>query len=169
MRCFRRLFNLGEFNPHADIFINNPIIKKLVSAYYGRECFPYHNAAQKSLPIDNCGLDWHIDDFFPRFKALVYLYDVELKDGPFSILKKSHKVFWRKIMKIHKMHTNNYNEDSIFSPKEIADLNFEQVICSGKAGDLFLVDVCGVHRGLPIAQNHNRYALFNFYSPNRNR
>lgn len=164
---YSRLFHLENFNSHIDLFINNPTIKEIVSEYYGRESFPYHNTAQKSLPIESCGLDWHIDDYLPRFKALVYLHDVELEDGPFSILKYSQKVFWSKLVKIHKMYTNNYNEDSIFTPDEVQRLKFDKIVCTGKAGDLFLVDVCGVHRGLPISKGHKRYALFNFYSPDR--
>jgi ectoine hydroxylase-related dioxygenase (phytanoyl-CoA dioxygenase family) len=165
---YSRVFNLKLFNKQTEKFIENPLIKEIVSAYYGRECFPYHNTAQKSLPVDNIGLDWHIDDFLPRFKALVYLHDVELENGPFSFLKFSHKVFWQKLIKIHKMYTKNYNAESIFSEEEIRKLKFEKIICSGKAGDLFLVDVCGIHRGLPISKGHKRYALFNFYSPDRN-
>lgn len=164
---YSRIFNLHLNYPELGSFLNNQKIKDLASAYYGRECFPFHNNAQKSLSIEDIGLDWHIDDFLPRFKALVYLYDVEIDDGPFSILKYSHKVFWKKLFKIHKMHTKSYSDDSIFSKEEISELNFEKIICAGKAGDLFLVDVCGIHRGLPIKKNHTRYVLFNYYSPDR--
>lgn len=164
---YSRLFQLKNFNPRIENFIDNKIIQNIASAYYQRDSFPYHSCAQKSMSIDGCGLDWHIDDFLPRFKALVYLQDVGIDDGPFAILKGSHKVFWKKLISIHKMYNENYNAGSIFPDDTLKKINFEEVKCTGKAGDLFLVDVCGVHRGLPIKNGHARYALFNFYSPNR--
>lgn len=162
-----RIMEIENFNPATKKFLEDPLIHQIISNYYGREAHFYHSTAQKTFPVKEVGLDWHIDDFFPRFKAMYYMKDAGPEDGPFAYLKGSHRFSWAKLKKIHKMYNENYAYGSLFTQEEVNRLPYEECRITAKAGDLILADVNGIHRGTPVKPGHLRYAVFAYYSPNR--
>ena len=112
------------------------------------------------------GLGWHRDGNHFQFKAIVYLSDVEIKDGPFQIIAGSHKL-------------SNVLKDTITMGKDGVNTRFthEQVtkvidenqdnykVLTAKAGTLVFADVSSIHTGMPLSEDGERYTLFNYYYP----
>jgi hypothetical protein len=80
-------------------------------------------------------------------KAIIYLNDVELEGGPFCYIKGSH---------INKF--DGWNKKSRFSDEEMHKVYGKDCItyCTAKAGDVFLAETTGLHRGFkPISADRN--------------
>tara|TARA_S200000501_G_C20775350_1_gene722428 strand:+ start:380 stop:1060 length:681 start_codon:yes stop_codon:yes gene_type:complete len=103
------------------------------------------------------GGGWHRDTFFQKqLKFIVYLSDVNEKNGAFEYIPKSHF----KSSKVVDLFTR-LSQKNI---RRYADKNYKKAIkLTGKKGDLIIVDTSGVHRGSPI-ENGTRYALTNYLS-----
>jgi hypothetical protein len=112
------------------------------------------------------GQGWHRDGNHFQFKALVYLTDVELKDGPFQLLTGSHKP--ESILKNIKL--NRYDGTKLrFDNQEIERLikseTNELKVFTAKAGTLVFFDSSCLHTGSPLSSGGLRYALTNYYYP----
>ena len=111
------------------------------------------------------GQGWHKDSYSKQFKSILYLCDVNEKNGPFQILKKSNSdAFMMKLFfKLKKKYPS-----SRFSDEEIMRMlnNDKSKIdeLNAKAGTLILVDTSYIHRGKPLNEN-KRYALTNYFFP----
>jgi len=109
------------------------------------------------------GGGWHRDMSYRNgFKALVYLVDVNEKNGCFQYIPKSSKVAHH-LLKTPTPDKYQYTDEDVYNmtggkPNSIFDV-------TGKAGTLVLFDTNGVHRGKPIEQGE-RYALTNYYKDN---
>lgn len=112
------------------------------------------------------GQGWHRDGNHFQFKAIVYLSDVEVKDGPFQIMQGSHKP--KNILR----DINLVNHDGVnlrFSDNQVQKLvekypdNYK--VLTAKAGTLVFADTSALHTGMKLSKNGNRYTLFNYYYP----
>jgi hypothetical protein len=110
------------------------------------------------------GDGWHRDSNHLQFKAIIYLSDVSVNDGPFQILKGSHK-FLNKIRHTILIRSNGIS--TRFNNKCIEKLikknptiyrNF-----TSKEGTLILVDTSSIHAGMPLNFEGQRYSLTNYY------
>jgi len=110
------------------------------------------------------GDGWHRDSNHLQFKAIIYLSNVSVMDGPFQILKGSHK-FLNKIR--HTILTRSNGINTRFNNKGIEKLikknhtiyrNFTY-----KQGTLILVDTSSIHAGMPLDVVGQRYSLTNYY------
>jgi len=112
------------------------------------------------------GEGWHRDGNHFQFKAIVYLDDVELKDGPFQIIQGSHKS--ANILRDIKL-MNHDGVDLRFSDDQIKKLMEkypdDYKVLTAKAGTLVFADTSAIHTGMPLEENGNRYTLFNYYYP----
>lgn len=103
------------------------------------------------------GGGWHRDNAIVRqFKAIVYLNDVGLKNGPFEYIIGSHKFLFklRQIIRKSPFYETRFNNGSLIVKKNENSIN--SIV--GKKGTLILVDTKGIHRGRPI-ECGDRYAL----------
>lgn len=111
------------------------------------------------------GDGWHRDAYLSQYKALVYLSDVNIDNGPFEIIPDSH-TFWSviKLMKNEAIgyFQNRYNQGEIKLIKRI--LGKDSVPLIGKAGTLIIFNSSSIHRGKPILKGE-RFALTNYYFP----
>ena len=113
--------------------------------------------------LGGSGGGWHRDDADAKqTKAILYLSDVEMENGPFQFIEGSHKPW-----DIYRM-AFKYNFS--FGQNRFTDQELEKVIqdqpnrlktFTGKAGTLILTDTRGLHRGMPIRKGE-RYALTNY-------
>lgn len=109
------------------------------------------------------GGGWHRDMSYRNgFKALVYLVDVNDKNGCFQYIPKSSKASHH-LLKTPTPDKYQYTDEDVYKmtggkPNSVFDV-------TGKAGTLVLFDTNGVHRGKPIEQGE-RYALTNYYKDN---
>ncbi len=113
------------------------------------------------------GGGWHKDSIYSQFKAILYLNDVNNKNGAFQIinntgdLKGNFKIL--RILKNNVFNTRFKNSDVIKITKK---LNLKINTLIGSAGTLILVDTSNIHRGSPIITG-KRYALTNYYYPKK--
>lgn len=112
------------------------------------------------------GGGWHRDSINPSVKAMMYLNDVDEKNGPLQIIEESNSA--RNILKDHKVIKKNKFTDTRFSNDEIKKIIYSRSAniktIKQKAGTLIIFDGSYIHRGCPILEK-NRYALTNYYSP----
>lgn len=120
---------------------------------------------------DNLGSGggWHRDSpFRHQFKFILYLSDVEEKNGPFQYIKGTHKE--RKIFKYcrklgHSLSKFRFSDQEVEKIcKEIPEN--EILTITGKAGTLLIADVKGLHRGKPLLDGE-RWATTRYYFKNK--
>lgn len=109
------------------------------------------------------GSGWHRDSINYQFKAILYLSDVNERNGAFQFIKNTEKNF--NIIKIANLIRHNVvnTRFSNLQVKEILKKKPDDLTTlSGKKGTLILVNTAMIHRGKPLSEN-NRYALTNYY------
>lgn len=111
--------------------------------------------------IKNSGAGWHRDNHDCQFKVLMYLSDVNEKNGPFQFITNSSK----KYIGYPKPRTENYN--TRFHDKTIEDLMEKNENCNkhdviGEKGTIIIVDTTYIHRG-KIIEEGERYAITEYF------
>lgn len=147
---------------HADTFLQN-----IGEAYFDGVLTNYQTLAGRLNNVPNnlgSGQGWHRDSFGFQFKAIIYLSDVEEKQGPFQIIEKSHH--FSSIILDTLRGDLPLPPESRFSDMQIRNLLATEAArlktIVGRAGTVILVDTSCIHRGMPILQG-SRYALTNYY------
>jgi hypothetical protein len=111
------------------------------------------------------GQGWHKDSYSKQFKSIIYLNDVNDRNGPLQIIKNSNTDLF--MLKMFYKLKNKY-PSTRFSSKDIKKIlnnNLDNVIeLKGKAGTLIIFDTSNIHRGKPLKEN-TRYALTNYFYP----
>ena len=112
------------------------------------------------------GLGWHRDGNHFQFKALVYLSDVEAKDGPFQLLVGSHKA--KSILDNININTHD-GVSCRFEGQEVKKLISTKTNAiktfTAKAGTVVFFDASCIHSGGVLTDGGLRYALTNYYYP----
>ena len=111
--------------------------------------------------IKNSGAGWHRDNHDCQFKVLMYLSDVNEKNGPFQFITNSSK----KYIGYPKPRTENYN--TRFHDKTIEDLIEKNDNCNlydviGEKGTIVIVDTTYIHRG-KIIEEGERFAITEYF------
>jgi hypothetical protein len=163
-----RIYSFNKISGEAQIFLENELLKKILSNYLKEKLKFSFTLAQKTLYKKNnqgSGGGWHRDNTIHKYpKALVYLSDVTEENGCFQYINKTHKI--KNILEL----ITNYNIESsksLFKDIEIEEmfsLNKKYTIekFPGKAGTMILFDGRGIHRGSPL-QHGERFSLTNYY------
>lgn len=111
------------------------------------------------------GGGWHRDDaYHSQFKSIVYLSDVNEKNGPFTYLLGTHKT--DNLFDVgldDKVKKYDFRLDENFIEK-VKELGYKEVKCVAKKGTLILADTRGIHRGTPLLEG-KRYTMFNYFYP----
>ena len=150
-------------------FFENTFLLDVASSYFGGKIVCSNTLASKINYTEGnigSGQGWHRDGNNFQFKAMIYLSDVEIKDGPFQILKGSHK--FSNVLK----DTITMGTDGIttrFTNEQVSKVinknESNYTVLTAKAGTLVFVDVSSIHTGLPLSKDGQRYALFNYFYP----
>ncbi|UTJ07344.1 phytanoyl-CoA dioxygenase family protein [Arcobacter roscoffensis] len=166
----KRIFGIEKISPiHKRLFHDNNDFKKIGEAYLGDDLVLQTTMAAKITTDNNqkfgSGGSWHRDSFSRQFKAIAYLSDVEMSNGPFMYIKGSHtlknikKVLFK--LRNHKpISSFRYNDDEIKECCKILDSEISYF--TAPKGTLILADIRGLHTGMSIEEGH-RYAVFNYY------
>ena len=149
-------------------FHNNKFLQNLCDHYLTRPCpnaFTLANWIEISDESKKFGSGggWHKDNPNRQFKSILYLNDVNERNGAYQIIKRSHKL--RQFLKDMKAGELDYGQIRIRDDQMTKILKDEPerlVTCTGKAGTLIVKDCCCIHRGSPL-QEGQRYALTNYY------
>lgn len=141
----------------------NDFIRKILYEYTGLSAPEGFLLAARIDAVkgnEGSGGGWHRDSPISRqFKAIIYLNDVDERQGPFQYVRNSHRklssilAYWRKQFKPGQYR---YDDSELNNYLAASGENAELIV--GRAGTLVLVDTKGIHRGAPIL-NGRRYAV----------
>ena len=100
------------------------------------------------------GGGWHVDNHNPQFKALLYLTNVNLNNGPFAIINPP-------------LTSKDYipisqEKNTRFDDKIEEDYKNNIQYLTGNIGDVILVNTQNIHRGTIIKEG-KRISLTNYY------
>ena len=155
-------------------FSEDKFIKKIVSKYFGKKLISHFTVAGKVVYKEglksNSGGDWHKDSEDKSLKAMIYLSDVNVNNGPFSIITNSKKLniarrpgSYNLITKIIMFLKGLPSTPPRFSDSDIKkNKNLKIKTITAKAGTLLIFDGNFTHRG-EIIKNGKRYSLTNYY------
>lgn len=153
----RRLYHVDKEIPELAEHRNDPMIMRVVAAYYGR---PYHSAVlmyQYNTRSNANTRYHHVDAFSKEFKSFVYLDDVDDGNGPFAYIPGTQRSHVKRVVKQLREGSNATG----FSPEELRKTIGREVRLTGEAGTLILADVRGFHRGTPQL-DRSRSVLVNY-------
>ncbi len=117
-------------------------LAELANRYYGRTAHVTRGVAMRYLPHEerqNDMFDWHHDMEEKRFKLMILLTDLDPTDQVMSYVLGSHVIYHPYSMYFRNTCTLDYCRE------RLGDIRIEQTI--GRAGDVFVFDSNGVHRG----------------------
>ena len=161
-----RIFGAEKISDNIKSFSNNNLLIAIANEYNRKNSKLAFTLAAKMPYKENSkgsGEGWHRDAFFKQFKALLYLNDVGINNGPFELILNSSK--YKDLLEDIKTGNLDYMQYR-FSDKEVTKIiskNPKRKKCIiGKMGTLILVDTSNIHRGAPIKEGI-RYALTNYY------
>ncbi len=163
-----RLFGAERFSSLIKEFYSNNFLLDVAQNYFSGKIWNSNTlAARVDAKKGNLGSGggWHRDAHHFQFKAIVYLSDVSINNGPFQIIRGSHhseQVLKDMITMDIDSQTTRYTNEEV---QKVIDQRAEDYkILTAKAGTLVLADVSTIHTGMPI-QTDSRYTLFNYYYP----
>ena len=161
-----RIFGAEELSENIKKFSNQELLNNLANAYNGvpTVCgFTLAGKINDSSQEYGSGGPWHRDSYFRQFKSMIYLNDVDEKNGPFQLITDSHipkiKIVDKKKFKLDEMQSL-FNQNIV--DKILDDDPDRLKTITGKAGTLLLLDTSIIHRGMPV-KSGTRYALTNYF------
>jgi hypothetical protein len=165
----RRIFGAEHLGGLFDEFFKNDFMHQVGSQYF---CGLLGNLQTLVGRIDavegniGSGEGWHRDGNNFQFKSLVYLSDANPENGPFQLIRNSHRL--SQILKDCCVLNLQNPLGTRFTEEQINTLLAKDpdrlITLSAPAGTMVLVDVSAIHRGSPI-QEGRRYVMFNYYYP----
>ena len=161
-----RLFGAENLSQVINSFAKDDFLLSIANEYNRRKTSLGFTLAAKMPASKNnkgSGEGWHRDGFFRQFKTLLYLSDVGKNNGPFELIKNSHK-FENLIedIKKGKLGYLQYRLTNSEIKKILVNQTNRKKTIIGNMGTLILVDTSNLHRGSPI-KDDIRYALTNYY------
>ncbi len=164
-----RIFGAEDLSENIRKFADDSFLHKIANAYNAVPTSNGFTLAGRIKAIGHefgSGGSWHRDSYFRQFKSLLYLTDVNVKNGPFQVIHRSHE---SKQISIDSKNANlesmqcSFNQNIV---EKILNENPDRLkTLTGNAGTLVLVDTSIIHRGLPL-EDGIRYALTNYFFEN---
>ncbi|MDB4084499.1 phytanoyl-CoA dioxygenase family protein [Candidatus Pelagibacter sp.] len=160
-----RFFGAEKINKKINNFYSNDLLINIGSFCTNTPLSNLMTMANKVKYNKNnlgSGGGWHRDDFNFQFKAILYLNDVSMDNGPFQLIKNSNGLI--NIIKDWVAARFNIKSTRI-DDANVALLDKDRLkTITGKAGTLILVDTSLIHRGKPLTSGL-RHAMTNYYYP----
>jgi ectoine hydroxylase-related dioxygenase (phytanoyl-CoA dioxygenase family) len=164
-------FRIFGFNHYCNLtkkFFFSEEILKIISEYMDCKMENIFTMANRLSYVSNnkgSGGGWHRDSINPSMKALLYLVDVDIENGPLQLIKNSNQfsniLSDSRNMNIKNFLDTRYTNDQV---KKIENIDEKMVNLTYKKGTLIIFDGSNIHRGKPISKN-TRYAVTNYYFP----
>jgi len=162
-----RIFGAEHLSKNIKQFAENEYLSKLANAHNGVKTFNAFTLANRIIHSSlssklGSGGGWHRDSNIRQFKAILYLNDVNEKNGAYQIIKHSHKLSsfipdsknGKLSLGMIRFSDNQINKIIEKNPERLQTI-------IGKAGTLIVKDCSCIHRGSPLQEGH-RYALTNY-------
>jgi hypothetical protein len=166
----QRVYGANNASELIATFASDQALASVASAYNHeptRTAFTLAARMPASLGNHGSGAAWHRDAFLRQFKAILYLSDVGPSNGPFQMIRDSHRR--QRVlsdMRVGHLKYMQYRLTNSEIEQIIADEPERKFTYTARAGTLILVDTSTLHRGQPI-EDGTRYALTNYYFPVR--
>jgi ectoine hydroxylase-related dioxygenase (phytanoyl-CoA dioxygenase family) len=166
----QRVYGADNASELIATFSNDPVLASVASAYNReptRTAFTLAARMPASRDNQGSGEGWHRDAFLRQFKAILYLSNVGPSNGPFQMIRDSHRR--QRVLRDMRVGHLKYMQYRLTNPeieRIIADEPARKITYTARAGTLILVDTSTLHRGQPIEAG-TRYALTNYYFPER--
>jgi len=161
-----RIFGAEDLSENIKKFYEHPLLNRLANAYGAvTTCcgFTLAGRIKASGKEYGSGGPWHRDSYFRQFKSLIYLTDVNENNGPFQIIRGSHKSNQiSQDTKSGKLESMQCTFPSDTVDKILNDDSTRLTTLTAKAGTVILVDTSAIHRGTPLKEGI-RYALTNYF------
>lgn len=157
-----RIYHVERLMPELREFRFDPFIASVANLYNGFSSYSGALVYQHDTVFGSEKSHYHVDSFSRQFKAMMYLDDVDLGNGPFSYIAGSHK-FRRRYFK-KQLQSTSGQKPNVFDKAEISDILDREVAVCAQAGSLLLMDVTCIHRGTPQTE-HSRSVLMNYIMP----
>lgn len=164
----QRVYGANNASQLIARFANDEVLASVASAYNReptRTAFTLAARMPAMTGNQGSGEGWHRDAFLRQFKAIIYLSDVGPDNGPFQMIRDSHRrPRVLSDMKAANLKYMQYRLDDQDIARILASEPDRLNTYTAPAGTLILVDTSTVHRGMPIKAG-TRYALTNYYFP----
>jgi len=170
-----RVFGIESISPKAREFAADPLLAMLACVYAGSDealLFCMANKVEYRPQAEyGSGGEWHRDSFKRELKAMLYLTDVTASDGPFSIVRGSHR-HTNIIADVVRLSVRRGPVPTLSATrlKDAGDFlrsrePHRTVRAIGSAGTLLLFDGSAIHTGSPpLPDGKPRIALTTYYS-----
>lgn len=160
-----RLFKMENHYDTGKTFATEPLFLDILSGYVDYPMLSHFVLAGKvefnSDKITNSGGGWHRDNRQKQLKTMVYLTDVNEKNGPYLFLPHSNK--------FDLPTRDGTGKVTRYDDKIIDDFckenGLEPYLCTGKKGTVIFTDTSFIHRGSNIEEG-TRYSYTNYYFEN---
>lgn len=162
-----RIYFINEIDSTFERFYTHPKIRSALAAYTGTtKPSGMLLAARIDAKTGNLGSGggWHRDSpVTHQFKAICYLSDVEVNNGPFQYIKRSHcklNIIKAYLAGVFKAGQYRFSREDI--EKYLVSTNSSITDLTARQGTLVFSDTKGLHRGKPILEG-SRYVLFCYF------
>ena len=155
-----RVSRADELVPELSPFFEDETIDSLARAYISPDVVSFRHEIDYRFGVGEVAQAdlYHFDNWRPIFKAFLYLLDVGPKNAPFVYLAGSHK--WGRWRRSHEQAYDAHGSVGRFGhmfPQEVRHLReahpeWQDVVCTGRAGTLVLADLRGLHHGTPLEE-----------------
>ena len=148
-------------------FHKNESITRIISTLEGKKIVDSLTLAGKLTFVENnegSGGGWHRDRAdYRQTKAILYLTDVELNNGPFQYISGSHRSLSYLSDQVRYGFKTEQKRFSNAEIEKMVENSPEKLLTfTAKAGTVIFTNTRGIHRGVPITSDE-RYALTNYY------
>jgi len=163
-----RIHGVEHFDDEFKKYFSSKFLKSIGEIYCQSKLSNLMTMANRTTykkKNNGSGNGWHRDGINFQYKTILYLSNVNTKNGAFQIVEKSNKK--KEIIKF--CFFNNLNpfntriSDKIIK-KNLKNKNFKIKSFLGKEGTLLIVNTSCIHRGAPL-KSGKRYAITNYYYP----
>jgi hypothetical protein len=162
----KRMFGVESASPLLMKFHSDVFLREFGELLGGRDLYNFATlGARIEATADNNGSGdgWHRDAHGFQYKAILYLSDTDMGNGPFEYLLGSHTAIRAATHVTIAAIADPYS--TRLSDREVARIVASGLECRAfpaVAGTLLLVNTAGIHRGMPL-KTRERYALTNYY------
>lgn len=166
-----RIMGIDKLVPETADFFDHPLIGEMARAYVDRNIREHHRMVDFRVGVGKVsGADTvHIDEarFWPKFKAFLYLQDVDEGNGPFVYYPGSHvDAPWRARKEAEIFEDGEEGPWGHFTPNEVWALEkkhgYKATPMTGRAGTMLFVDTTGLHNASPL-QHGTRMMLGSYF------
>ena len=159
-----------ELMPNTFAFFANPTMHAILEGvekrsldYTSASSSEYHEVqrlTQGAIGDQDPQTQLHSDTFFNTHRVWLYLDDVEIEDGPFVFVNRSHHLWLSQLYRTY-AHSNKRNEvpSRRIGPGELERLGLEESIVTCPRNTLLIANTCGYHRRFTGEPGRTRFAI----------